>query len=262
MKYLWLFLLLACPVFAEQGPFPEFFTQGQLVYVPAQPTDTLIVGDKKLTPYNNHFVFGIGREVTEPVKIIFNKRTFSIPVKTENWPTDYVDGVPPDTVQPPAKAQKRIKAEAEKLTKARQQSSIKALPLCFIWPVEGRISGRFGYRRVYNKTIAGSSHSGTDIAAPAGTPLKAAADGVVVLAEPDLFYTGGTVLIEHGSGLFSSYSHMKKVSVKPADKVKQGDIIGEVGATGRATGPHVHFVLDWQGVRVNPETVLKKVCPL
>lgn len=262
MKYLWLFLLLACPVFAEQGPFPTSFTQGQLVYVPAQPGDTLKVGDKQLTPYNHHFVFGIGREVKEPVKLIFNDRPFVIPVKEEQWPTDYVDGVPPQTLQPPAKAQKRIKAEAEKLAKARQQDSVRALPLCFIWPVEGRISGHFGYRRVYNKTFVGSSHSGTDIAAPAGTPLQATADGVVVLAEPDLFYTGGTVLIEHGSGLFSSYSHMQKVSVKPSDKVKQGDIIGEVGATGRATGPHVHFVLDWQGVRVNPESVLQKDCSL
>ena len=262
MKYLWLFLLLACPVFAEQGPFPAFFTQGQLVYVPASNNDSLAVGDKTLNPFNNHFVFGVGREVTEPVKIIFNGTTFTVPVKAEKWPTDYVDGVPPETVQPPAKAQKRIKAESEKLAKARQQSSVKALPLCFIWPVEGRISGRFGYRRIYNKTITGSSHSGTDIAAPAGTPIKASADGVVVLAEPDLFYTGGTILIEHGSGLFSSYSHMQKLYVKESDKVKQGDVIGEVGATGRATGPHVHFVLDWQGVRVNPENVLKKDCSL
>ena len=260
MKWFVLFLLLACPVFAEQGHFPESFFQGQLVYVPAKDGDSLTLGDRVLTSSHGFFVFGIGREVQEPIQILYNQKTFQIPVKPENWPTDYVDGVPAQTVQPPAKAQKRIKAENEKLAKARQQSSVSALPLCFIWPVEGRISGPFGYRRVYNKTIKGSSHSGNDIAAPAGTPIKATADGVVAMAEPDLFYTGGTVLIEHGSGLFSSYSHMKKLYVKAKDVVKQGDVIGEVGATGRATGPHVHFVLDWYGVRVNPEKVLKKSC--
>ena len=261
MKYLWTFLLLAFSVLAEQGPFPEYFTQGQLVYVPAQKTDQLKVGDKELKAVNNMFVFGIGRDVSEPVSLTFNGQTFTIPVKTENWPTDYIDGVPPQTVNPPKKAQKRIQEENQKLALARKQTSIEALPLCFIWPIEGRISGPFGYRRVYNRTHAGSSHSGTDIAAPQGTPIKATADGVVALAEKDLFYTGGTVLIEHGAGLFSSYSHMKKVYVKPSDVVKQGDIIGEVGATGRATGPHLHFVIDWQGVRVNPEKILKKSCP-
>ena len=262
MKWLLFFLFISCPLLAQQGPFPETFTQGQLVYVPAQEGDTLMIGDRVLQPLKHHFVFGIGRDVQEPVSLIFNRQKFSIPVKEEMWPTDYVDGVPPQTVQPPKKAQKRIQAENQKIAQARKQATLTALPLCFIWPVEGRISGNFGHRRVYNKTVKGSSHSGTDIAAPAGTPIKSTADGVVALAEKDLFYTGGTIIIEHGSGLFSSYSHLRKVGVKPGDVIKQGDIIGEVGATGRATGPHVHFVLDWYGVRVNPESVLQKSCPL
>ena len=99
------------------------------------------------------------------------------------------------------------------------------------------------------------------MAAPEGTPVKATADGVVILAENDLFYTGGTVLIEHGNGIQSGYSHLSRVDVKAGDEIKQGDILGLVGMTGRATGPHLHFTLAWENIRIAPEFIYCNSCP-
>ena len=137
-------------------------------------------------------------------------------------------------------------------------------PMCFEWPLKKenrkRISSPFGWQRVYNGTPL-RHHSGLDIAAATGTPVYATADGYVILAHDDLFYTDGTVLIEHGSGVQTGYSHLSKVKVKTGDKVKQGDVVGLVGQTGRATGPHLHFTLAWENIRVAPEFEYCTTCP-
>ena len=96
-----------------------------------------------------------------------------------------------------------------------------------------------------------------DIAAKEGLPVKASADGEVVTAYPDLFYSGNVIVIDHGSGLQTIYAHLKDMNVKRGDKVKQGDIIGTVGKTGRATGPHLHWGASWQNIRFNPQSLLK-----
>lgn len=138
-----------------------------------------------------------------------------------------------------------IKAAREKQTGAegwRQQ---------FIWPVKGRISGRFGRQRIY-KGEPGSYHSGIDIAPGAGVPFAAPADGVVVLARTGFSLEGGLIIIDHGMGLNSAFLHASKIAVKDGDAVRQGDYIGNVGATGRATGPHLHWSLKWNDARLDP----------
>ena len=115
-----------------------------------------------------------------------------------------------------------------------------------------RISSPFGARRILNGAIT-QGHSGTDYAAPEGTPVLAAADGKVVLTHPDMFYTGGTILIDHGYGIYTNYCHLSRIDVKEGQVVKAGEPIAAVGSTGRATGPHLHFGLSWYGVRLNPE---------
>ena len=125
----------------------------------------------------------------------------------------------------------------------------------FILPVEGRISGNFGNQRIFNG-IPKSPHSGTDIAAPAGTEVKAAGDGIVVLNGKDYFYTGNMVIIDHGQGLQTIYAHLQESKVKLGDKVKQGDVIGLVGSTGRATGPHLHWGASLNNVRFRPHSLL------
>lgn len=121
----------------------------------------------------------------------------------------------------------------------------------FIWPVKGRISGRFGSQRIY-RGEPGSYHSGLDIAPGAGTPFVAPADGVVVLAADDFSLEGKLLIIDHGQGLNSAFLHASKLVVREGDEVKQGQHIGNVGASGRATGPHLHWSLKWRDARLDP----------
>lgn len=121
----------------------------------------------------------------------------------------------------------------------------------FIWPVTGRISGLFGRQRIY-RGEPGSFHSGIDIAKPTGTPFVAPADGVVVLARMGFSLEGGLLIVDHGAGLNSAFLHASRLAVKEGDVVRQGQHIGDVGATGRATGPHLHWGLVWRGARLDP----------
>lgn len=125
----------------------------------------------------------------------------------------------------------------------------------FVEPIEGRISGRFGNQRVFNGTPK-SPHSGTDIAAPEGTPVRAAGSGKVILSGKDYFYTGNMVILDHGQGLQTIYAHLKEAKVKEGDVVKKGDVIGLVGKTGRATGPHLHWGASLNNVRFRPHSLL------
>ncbi len=127
--------------------------------------------------------------------------------------------------------------------------------------MQGRISGRFGNQRVYvvdGRDVPKSPHSGMDIAAPEGTPVKAPAGGIVTFVDADLYLTGGTLLIDHGHGVSSNFLHLSRIDVKVGDRVAQGQVIGAVGATGRATGPHLHWGMSWFDVRVDPLLVLER----
>ena len=127
----------------------------------------------------------------------------------------------------------------------------------FTWPVQGRVSGRFGNQRVYNGTPK-PPHSGMDIAAVQGTPVLAPAAGVVSFADADLYLTGGTVLLDHGLGVSSNFLHLSRIDVAVGDRITQGQVIGTVGATGRATGPHLHWGMNWFEVRIDPLLVLER----
>lgn len=121
----------------------------------------------------------------------------------------------------------------------------------FIWPLSGRISGRFGRQRIY-RGEPGSYHSGIDIAMPNGTPFVAPADGVVILARTGFSLEGGLLMIDHGNGLNSAFLHCSRILVKEGDSVTQGQHIGNVGSTGRSTGPHLHWGLKWHDARFDP----------
>lgn len=124
----------------------------------------------------------------------------------------------------------------------------------FVWPARGRISGVFGAQRVYRGGVPAAYHSGTDIAAGGGAAVVAPADGVVTLAPPPRFsLEGNLVIIDHGMGLSSAFLHLSSASVRPGQAVRQGELIGRVGATGRATGPHLHWSLVWNGARIDPQ---------
>lgn len=253
--------LLAFAGFAVQAAtiLPESVQQGSLVLGQTQAGSVVELHGKALrvTP-DGRFVFGIGRDESRDarVKIIRADGTqeqIDVAVKKRDWPIERVTGVPQQTVDPPPELAARIAREQAAVAAQRQRDDARPDVFSgFIWPVDGRISGRFGRQRFYNGA-PGAPHSGTDIAAPQGTAIKAPASGVVVLAEPAFYVTGGTILIDHGHGVGSNFLHLSKLDVSVGERVEKGQVIGRVGATGRATGPHLHWGLTWFNVRLDPQ---------
>ena len=144
---------------------------------------------------------------------------------------------------------------AAKARRIENEGHLKAVLSGLSWPATGRISGVYGSQRFYNGT-PGNPHYGVDIARPMGTPVHAPGPGVVTLAEPDLFYSGGTIILDHGYGLSSSFLHMSQIDVRVGDVLETGDIMGAIGATGRATGPHLDWRMSWFNQRVDPQLLV------
>ena len=175
------------------------------------------------------------------------------------WQIERIEGVPESTVNPPPEIAARIEREQAEVSLARQRDDDRDdFSADFTWPLQGRVSGVYGSQRIYNGTPK-SPHSGLDVAAVKGTPLRAPAGGVISFAKPDLYLTGGTVLIDHGHGLSSSFLHLSRIDVRVGERVEPGQVIGLVGATGRATGPHMHWGMNWFGVRVDPQLLVEPV---
>lgn len=248
----------------ERVVFPASVPQGALVFGKVPPGSQVRYRERLLraTGYGT-VAFGVGRDETGPLKVDVTLPSgrvepVSIAVTPRDWPVEHVNGVPPKTVNPPPEIAARIQREQALVTAARERDDERtdfALP--FQWPVQGRISGRFGNARVYSGQ-PGAGHSGMDIAAPDGTPVKAPAGGVVTFASPDLYLTGGTVLLDHGHGVSSNFLHLSRIDVKVGDRIEPGQVIGAVGATGRATGPHLHWGMNWFDTRIDPLLVLER----
>ncbi|QDA56290.1 M23 family metallopeptidase [Thermomonas aquatica] len=244
--------------------FPTAVSQGAMVIgkVPAGSRVRYGGRDLRVTPYGS-VVFGVGRDETGPLQVEVTPpnapaQALAIAVTPRDWPIEQINGVPPATVNPPKAIAERIEREQARVVAVRTRDDDRTgFAQAFIWPVQGRISGRFGNQRVYNGTPK-APHSGMDIAAASGTPVKAPADGVVTFADADLYLTGGTVVLDHGHGISSNFLHLSRIDAKVGDLVKQGDIIGAVGATGRATGPHLHWGMNWFDVRIDPLLVLER----
>lgn len=244
--------------------FPASASQGALVFGKVPAGSVVRYGERVLhpTPYGT-VVFGVGRDETGPVRVDVQRadgavETASIAITPRDWPIERIDGVPPATVNPPPEIAARIEREQALVTAARSRDDDRAdFVQTFVWPVQGRISGRFGNQRIYNGTPK-SPHSGMDIAAAQGTPVLAPAAGIITFADPDLYLTGGTVLLDHGHGVSSNFLHLSRIDVKVGDRVAQGQVIGAVGATGRATGPHLHWGMNWFDVRIDPLLVLER----
>jgi len=272
-------LLLAAPLFptpsvhAQDGigdlldnriVFPASASQGAMVIgkVPAGSSVRYAGRELRVSGYGS-VVFGIGRDEKGPLQVQVRRpdgstETASIAVSARDWPVERVNGVPPKTVNPPPAIAERIRREQAQVTESRKRDDARTdFTQTFLWPVQGRISGRFGNARVYNGQ-PGSGHSGMDIAVPTGTPVKAPAAGIVTFANPDLYLTGGTLVLDHGFGISSNFLHLWRIDVKVGDRIEQGQTIAAVGATGRATGPHLHWGMNWFDVRIDPLLVLER----
>ncbi len=253
---------------ARTSVVPTSAPQGGLVIGRTSPDAVVEFAGRQLhvTAYGS-FVFGIGRDETGPLLVRITQPgdsalAYRIAVTPRDWPIERIAGVPPSTINPPPAIATRIAREQAEVSAARARDDARAdFAQTFIWPVQGRISGRFGNQRIYmlpdGSGSPKSAHSGMDIAAADGTPVKAPAAGVVTFAKPDLYLTGGTLLLDHGHGVSSNFLHLSRLDAKVGDRIEQGQVIGTVGATGRATGPHLHWGMSWFDVRIDPLLLLE-----
>ena len=210
---------------------------------------------------NGDFVFGIDRNQKYDLiftKILNGKKTIiAKKVLKRKYNIQRIDGLAESKVTPPEAVYKRIKKENNAIGEARAiNSNLQFFKEKFIMPVEGIISGVYGSQRILNGKPRWP-HYGIDIAAKQGTMIKSSASGKVTMAEDDLYYTGGTIIMDHGHGISSIYSHLENILVSVGDKINQGDIIGTVGSTGRSTGPHLDFRINWFQTRLDPMSVIK-----
>ena len=251
-----IFLLITTSSFA--ATFEGKFVQGSFILGKTDPGSEVFIDKKQVkVTSDGFFAFGLGRDRKNDVVITINKKKIVKKVYKRKYNIQRIDGLEEKKVTPPEEVYERIKRENKLIGQARAiDSDLTFFTKKFIIPVENAIiSGVYGSQRILNGKPKWP-HYGLDFASDEGTKIKAMLDGMVTLAEPDLFYTGGTLIFDHGHGISTLYMHMEKILVKKGQKVKQGDIIGIVGSTGRATGAHLDVRLNWFHIRLDPATVL------
>ncbi len=238
--------------------FDGKFVQGSFILGKTEPGSEVFIDKKKVkVTSDGYFAFGLGRDRKNDVVITINEKKIIKKVFKREYKIQRIDGLEEKKVTPPEEVYERIKRENKWIREARAiNSNLTFFKNKFVIPVDNAIiSGVYGSQRILNGKPKWP-HYGLDFAADEGTKIKAMLDGVVTLAESDLFYTGGTLIFDHGHGISTLYMHMEKILVKKDQKVKQGDIIGTVGSTGRATGAHLDVRLNWFQTRLDPATVL------
>ena len=241
--------------------------QGGLVIGRAVPgAKVLLDGTSIRVAADGTFLIGFGRDAAAESFLVVEREgrreTRTLAVAQRTYDVQRIDGLPPKQVIPDPKTLRRIGEETALIRTVRGQDS--AGPLFrsgFAWPVYGVVSGVFGSQRILNGEPR-RPHNGLDIAAPEGTPVEAAADGIVALVHEDMFFTGKTVMLDHGHGLTSVYVHMSAIDVAEGGSVRRGQPIGRVGATGRATGPHLHWGVTLFGTHLDPALLVPPLPPV
>lgn len=236
--------------------------QGGLIFGQAAPGSRVTLdGREIIVSPRGRFVIGFGRDDTGVVQLLVTEpgrpaEARPLTIAEREYDIERVDGLPPKTVTPDPEALERIRAEAALVADARsRRESRDDFANGFAWPASGRLSGFYGSQRVLNGEPR-RPHFGVDVAAPQGAPVVAPAAGVITLAHPDMYYSGGTIVLDHGHGLSSSFLHLSEVLVEAGAIVQQGDLIGRVGATGRASGPHLDWRMNWLDKRVDPQRLV------
>ena len=231
--------------------------QGGLVVGYAEPGSRVTQDGKEIeVAPDGRFLLGFSYDAPPASEIDIEQPdgesvTIPVTVASRQFATEKIDHLPPGQVTPDAEAMKRIAAEREEVIAVQTKPTVTPLFMRpFIWPATGIISGTYGSARILNGEPR-APHMGVDVAAPEGTPVVAPTEGRVVFVA-DLFFTGNTVILDHGLGLTSLYAHLAHVDVKVGGPVRQGDIIGTMGATGRATAPNLHWGVHLNGVGLDP----------
>ena len=226
------------------------------------PGSKVYIDNKKIkVSEEGYFAIGLSKDRINDVSIKvvnkFNSERIIKKIYKKKYQIQKIDGLAKSQVTPPKEVYKRIKDDNKLISDARSvDSNYTFFTKEFAIPIENSIiSGVYGSQRILNGEPR-SPHYGLDFAADEGTPVKAMLEGKVTLAEKDLYYTGGTIIFDHGHGVSTLYMHLKDVNVYKGQMVKQGEIIGTVGKTGRSTGPHLHIQLHWYDMKLDPASVL------
>ena len=211
---------------------------------------------------DGRFVIGLAHDAAPAAELLLTlpggaQRRIEHAVQQRQYETQRINGLPSKMVTPPKAVLDRIADERSRVIAARAHGSDQ--PAAFgpwQWPLSARVTGVFGARRILNGEPR-QPHFGIDMAAPSGTPIKAPAAGVVRMADENLYYTGGTIILDHGQGISTTYLHLSRLEVEVDERVEQGQVIGRVGATGRATGPHLCWRANWFDVRLDPSLLVQ-----
>jgi hypothetical protein len=257
-RFALLLLLWTLPAAAAELRLDGELTQGSLIRGIAPPGSTVAFdGQSVRVSRDGLFVLGFGREApgTATLRITFPDgitETRPLIITKRQYQTQRIDDLPRNMVTPSTKELARIRREGAAIAAVRRRDTAATwFAEGFRWPLRGTVTGVYGSQRILNGEPR-RPHYGIDIAAPTGTSVLAPAPGIVALAEADLFFTGGTVMIDHGHGLTSVYSHLAQVLVAIGDNVASGDVLGTVGATGRVTGAHLDWRVNWFKTRLDP----------
>ena len=238
------------------------FKQGSFILGKTDPNSKVYIDNRKVrVSTDGFFAFGLDRDRKNNVliKVKNGKETKLIERKVfkRKYKIQRIDGLPPKQVTPPPEVYERIKKDNILIGKARSiDSKLIFFKDKFIYPIDKYIiTGVYGSQRILNGKPR-RPHYGIDFHAPEGTPVKSMMDGVVTLVENDMYFTGGTIIFDHGHGISTLYMHMKDINVKKGQRVKKGDVVGTLGQSGRATGPHLDIRLNWFEVKLDPATIL------
>ena len=252
-------LVVSTAATAAQLHITGELVQGGLVMGKALPGARVRLGGRALlVAGDGTFVFGLGRDAPATVTLTVtipggSAETRTLRIRQRKYKVQRIDGLPPAKVEPSPEDMQRIRADGALIRAARARKTARTwFQGGFSWPVVGPVSGVFGSRRILNGKPR-RPHSGTDVAAPAGTTVRAPAAAVVAMARTGMFFTGGTVVLDHGMGVSTIYAHMSEVLVRDGQKVARGEPIGRVGATGRVTGAHLHWGASWFQTRLDPQ---------
>ena len=237
--------------------------QGGLIFGKTSPGASVQLDETEvMVSADGNFVIGFGRDETGERKLMVlvptgEKETLMLPVALREYDLERVDGLPPKTVTPDPEALERIRKDGAMVATARARRDTRTdYAEGFAWPASGRISGVYGSQRILNGEPR-RPHYGLDIAAPKGSPVYAPADGIITMAHSNMYFSGGTLILDHGQGLSSSFLHLSKILVETGTTVKKGDLIAEIGSTGRASGPHLDWRMNWLNRRVDPELLVE-----
>jgi murein DD-endopeptidase MepM/ murein hydrolase activator NlpD len=242
--------------------FQGDFKQGSFILGKTDPKSKVFIDNRKIrVSKDGFFAFGLDRDRKNNVIIkIQNKKETKL-IEKQVFKREYkiqrIDGLPPKQVTPPPEVYERIKKDNKLIGDARAiNSNLIFFKDKFVYPIDKYIiTGVYGSQRILNGKPR-RPHYGIDFHAPEGTPVKSMMDGVVTLVEKDMYFTGGTVIFDHGHGISTLYMHMKDINVQKGQKVKKGQIVGTLGQSGRATGPHLDIRLNWFEIKLDPMTIL------